>query len=731
MDNPEFAGSLRKFSPSSFVELLQRAPVWPRNAPLSDSWETYRQLLPQLVGKRPSVPADRLQEIIAGAPNEEAEHTIRVWLIERLIRENIAKAEVEYTKLPPDHPALYHLCYLFADRYRLRRRLDRAGPWYRKIPKESYRYPEATLRLAQIDLAKAPRDARDALLRLPPDGLTTRQRARRLNLLGQALLKTRQKKAATIVLSESWRRYPRTAKKNRRLFKKVGVPGTFEVIWKILKTQRGRKRTRTLNKRVRRYKKSREKTATIAYAFGRIYRFSRERERAMKRFDRALHLSRDLRLRVQVDVEAALTAYQLGDNPRIIISVERATRGLRRECSKNCPPALLILDRAVWPVYLKALLGVGRTQDALDIFAQLEPWTHGSSVQADMLELLAKTAYVDGALDIAEDYFQRLLERYPDLHNGARVPRGIRSLRWLAHIAQMSQRPDAVTLYETALQERWPLHAGIDPSHIHGDESSSDWRQLPRPKLPNTPWTREARFLLYAGRTRPAMEAMQIVFRRGRANPHTVATLVHTALALGRPGLGKRVLHQYGGMLGAHGTLPGALLPLVFSIRYLDEIRQAAHMVGVPADLLAAIVYHESGFNPKARSTAGAIGLAQVMPNTAKIIAKRHLPELKINRRSLRDPQTNLVVGAYVLADYLKLYDGDELKALIAYNAGPSRFRKSFHHVRKIPEDVQIDVLSLGPSVAYARRVQVARNIYRLLFGSVLTSAPHGPSESL
>ncbi|MBR56711.1 MAG: hypothetical protein CMH54_01500 [Myxococcales bacterium] len=698
---------------------------------MADRWETYRQTLPKLAGRRSSVPAVRLEEILSKAPDDDARDTIRVWLVERLIRENIAEAEVEVTKLPTDHPALHHLSYLFAERYRLRRRLDRAVIWYSKVDRTSYRYPEATLRLAQIKLAKSPFEARDLLLRLPPDGLTSHQKARRLNLLGEALLKSGQKKAATIVLSESWRRYPRTAKKNRRLFKKVGIPGTFESVWKILRTQRGRKRTRTLNKLVRRWKKNREKTATIAYAFGRIYRYSRERDRAIQRFDRTLQLSRDLRLRVQADIDAALTAYQLGDNPRIILSVERASKGLRRECSNNCPPALLVLDRAVWPVYLKALLAVGRTQDALDTFTALEPWTHGTAVQADMLEVLAKTAYVDGALDIAEEYFQRLLERYPDLHNGTRVPRGIRALRWLSHLAHINQRPGEEALYRAALKERWPLHAGIDPTQIYADEISTDWRQISRPEMPDTPWTREAQFLLHAGRTRLALDAMRITFRRGRADPHTVATLVHTALSLGRPGIGKHVLHQYGGMLGADGTLPDALLPLVFSIRFLHEIRQAAHTVGIPADLLAAIVYHESAFNPKARSAAGAIGLAQVMPNTAKIIAKRHLPELKVNRRILRDPKTNLVVGAYVLADYLKLYDGNELKALIAYNAGPSRFRKSFKRVKTIPEEVQIDILSLGPSVAYARRVQAARNIYRLLFGSALTSATDHSSESL
>ncbi len=104
-----------------------------------------------------------------------------------------------------------------------------------------------------------------------------------------------------------------------------------------------------------------------------------------------------------------------------------------------------------------------------------------------------------------------------------------------------------------------------------------------------------------------------------------------------------------------------------------DELRRIGVAVmrnsehyGVDPDLVIAVIKVESTARPWAVSHAGALGLMQVMPKTARFFAKKHLPQLKSPHRKLRDPHTNLKIGTRLLAQLLKRYKGDELKALIA-----------------------------------------------------------------
>ncbi len=99
--------------------------------------------------------------------------------------------------------------------------------------------------------------------------------------------------------------------------------------------------------------------------------------------------------------------------------------------------------------------------------------------------------------------------------------------------------------------------------------------------------------------------------------------------------------------------------------RWSTAIDTAARDVGVDPLLLLALVQHESGFDPNVVSHAGAIGLAQLMPGTAR--------ELGVNPH---DPHQNLAGGARYLKAQLERFGSVEL-ALAAYNAGPGRVQQA------------------------------------------------------
>jgi LysM repeat protein len=108
----------------------------------------------------------------------------------------------------------------------------------------------------------------------------------------------------------------------------------------------------------------------------------------------------------------------------------------------------------------------------------------------------------------------------------------------------------------------------------------------------------------------------------------------------------------------ANNMLPQNVV-LVSRSQYVTLARQFATQAGVSPAIFVKQINQESGFNPKALSGAGAIGIAQFMPATAA--------GLGINPR---DPVQSLRGAANLMARYLKQYGGDYAKALAAYNAG-------------------------------------------------------------
>ncbi|MGY4527522.1 lytic transglycosylase domain-containing protein [Pseudomonas sp. UBA4617] len=94
---------------------------------------------------------------------------------------------------------------------------------------------------------------------------------------------------------------------------------------------------------------------------------------------------------------------------------------------------------------------------------------------------------------------------------------------------------------------------------------------------------------------------------------------------------------------------------------YARVVAAAARAHDVPPALLHAVIKAESGYNPKARSPAGAVGLMQLMPDTAR--------EMGVQNRL--DPEDNVQGGARYLKRMLDLFDNDITLAVAAYNAGP------------------------------------------------------------
>lgn len=119
--------------------------------------------------------------------------------------------------------------------------------------------------------------------------------------------------------------------------------------------------------------------------------------------------------------------------------------------------------------------------------------------------------------------------------------------------------------------------------------------------------------------------------------------------------------------------------------RYATLIEQNARANGLDAALLKAMIAVESGYDPAAVSDKGAVGLMQVLPDTASRYglapdARRSVAD------KLKDPVVNVRIGARYLRDLLALFTGDETLALAAYNAGEQAVKQYGNRVPPYPE---------------------------------------------
>ena len=132
----------------------------------------------------------------------------------------------------------------------------------------------------------------------------------------------------------------------------------------------------------------------------------------------------------------------------------------------------------------------------------------------------------------------------------------------------------------------------------------------------------------------------------------------------------------------------------VTRIRYptphLDAFRHGAFSANLPMSLLLAISRRESAFNPRARSPAGARGLMQLMPATARGVADR-IRDRRPSTEDLLRPDTSVRLGAHHLAGLMSRYDGHRVLAIAAYNAGESRIDRWLKDASGMPTAVWVE----------------------------------------
>jgi soluble lytic murein transglycosylase len=159
---------------------------------------------------------------------------------------------------------------------------------------------------------------------------------------------------------------------------------------------------------------------------------------------------------------------------------------------------------------------------------------------------------------------------------------------------------------------------------------------------------------------------------------------------------------------GFHHAVREIALPL----RHEDIIRQQARDKDLDPALIAAVIYAESHFRDGQTSAAGAEGLMQVTPATARMIARKS-GGVAFTVRDLGTPQVNIAYGAWYLRYLMQRYAGNETFALAAYNGGEGNVDRWIAAAEGRNEALTIAAIPFSETRTYVQRVQDAKREYR------------------
>jgi soluble lytic murein transglycosylase len=161
-----------------------------------------------------------------------------------------------------------------------------------------------------------------------------------------------------------------------------------------------------------------------------------------------------------------------------------------------------------------------------------------------------------------------------------------------------------------------------------------------------------------------------------------------------------------------------AVNDLGLPLEYPSVIRQQAAAKHLDPALVAAVIYTETKFDPRT-SSAGAVGLMQLLPRTATYLARRS-GATTFTTADLSKPQVNIAYGSYYLRYLLDEFHGNTVQAVAAYNGGEANVHNWVAAARAQGRRFRIADIPFPETRAYVQRVVSARAEYRRKYASQL-----------
>ena len=241
---------------------------------------------------------------------------------------------------------------------------------------------------------------------------------------------------------------------------------------------------------------------------------------------------------------------------------------------------------------------------------------------------------------------------------------------------------------------------------------------------PNDPALTRARLLTDLGLEDLALAELQLAQARPQSSPSSQppqprAVNALEALILARQGQRRKsiavIRDAFPALGGAfQASLPEEARRLYYPLEHQEAIRNWAMMNRLPTHLVFGIIRQESAFDANAESRAGARGLMQLMPATARELARGI--GLPYSHDRLADPEFNVRLGTTYFSQVLAQFDGNVELALAGYNGGPYRIKRMWRESGGSDVDRFLEGLDLEESKTYVKRILVLSDSYRQLY---------------
>jgi soluble lytic murein transglycosylase len=367
----------------------------------------------------------------------------------------------------------------------------------------------------------------------------------------------------------------------------------------------------------------------------------------------------------------------------------------------------------------------GRFADALAAAGQLRGLAVPADLAAQGASLAAVLRYVVGDMEGAAEDMAAFVRRFPDddWADGARYWRG-RALLALGRpgeatavwLEALSRRPN--TYYggrsRAALAGLGLSEPAVAASPVTGPPRCPG--RIEEPSATAEAALDKARALAGAGL--PALAEMELEFaaRAEPARADLAMAHIEAAAAMGRRGaVSQTAWRTFGGCL-LRGTAAD-LAPLrqaLYPRAYAPQVEAALAGADVRPDTVYALIRQESFFDPLVVSGAGAVGLMQLMPETARTVGQKI--GIRAERQDLFNPMVNIRLGVAFFRERLTRA-GSLAAALAGYNAGENRAAIWVRHLAPLGEELFTELIPYTETRDYVRRITANAMMYGRLYG--------------
>jgi len=167
------------------------------------------------------------------------------------------------------------------------------------------------------------------------------------------------------------------------------------------------------------------------------------------------------------------------------------------------------------------------------------------------------------------------------------------------------------------------------------------------------------------------------------------------------------------------------IMQYAYPLHYRDVVLRHAAEHQIDPLLVTAVMHVESSFRPNAVSPKGAKGLMQLMPSTAEWAASQ-MGMSTYSEEMLFDPEINVSIGVWYLANLRRLFDNDTALALAAYNGGRANVLRWLSEESWSGSVEDADDIPFPETRAYVKKVLTTYEWYRRVWGSELSLAGGG-----